>query len=53
MKGTFVLQTNDEHFKQAISEFLFEYCKDNDVHVDIYEMNTVGAIKVMEIVMAK
>ncbi|MFA9459102.1 hypothetical protein ACERJO_20465 [Halalkalibacter sp. AB-rgal2] len=53
MKNTIVLQTDDKDFKHSISEFLFKHCKDNDVHVDIYEMNKVGSIKVMEIVKAK
>jgi hypothetical protein len=53
MKNTFVLQTDDNNFKKAISEFLSKHCKDIDVNVAIYEMNQVGADEVMKIVKEK
>lgn len=53
MKNVFVLQTNDNDFKEAISNFLTKHCKENDVKVAIYEMNEKGAEKVMKIVNEK
>jgi hypothetical protein len=50
MENTFVIQTDDENFKEAVSIFLSKHCKDNDVNAAIYEMTSVGAKEVMRIV---
>jgi len=37
MKYAFVLKTNDNDFKEAISNFLAKHCNENYVKVAIYE----------------
>ncbi len=49
-KNTFVLQSTDENFKEALVEFLSEYCTENEVHAAYFELNQSGSQKVMAIV---
>lgn len=51
LKNTFVLRTDDNEFKQAINGFLSDYCNDKPVNFAVYELNDVGAAKVMDIVL--
>lgn len=49
--SVFVIQTSDTNFKDSLSEFLTEYCKDKGVIVNVFEMNEEGADKVMKVVL--
>lgn len=53
MENVFIVQTNDKKFKEAMSIFLSKHCKDNDVNVAIYEMDTSGGKEVMDIIKGK
>ncbi|QPR69600.1 hypothetical protein I6G82_08450 [Lysinibacillus macroides] len=48
--NTFVIRTDDENFKQAIDQFLASHCDENKVNAACYDLNEVGAKKVMDIV---
>ena len=50
MKNVFVIQTNDEDIKEALNEFLALRCGQNKVDAVVYELNEVGAKKVLQIV---
>ena len=53
LENTFVIQTDDENFKEAIGQFLSEHCDTNKVNAACYDINKEGAKKVMEIVFEK
>lgn len=50
LKNTFVIRTDDENFQDAIARFLSDHCETNKVNVACYDLNEVGAKKVMDIV---
>jgi ABC-type sugar transport system substrate-binding protein len=50
MKNIFVVQTDDENFKEVITKFLTKHCKTKDVKAAVYEMNHTGSEQVMQVV---
>ncbi|WP_342471616.1 hypothetical protein MHH70_12430 [Metasolibacillus sp. FSL H7-0170] len=53
LENTFVIRTDDENFKEEIALFLSNHCTKNKVNAAIYDLNEVGAQKVMQIVFEK
>lgn len=50
LKNTYVLRTDDDNFRKAFDKFLADHCKKNNVNAAVFELNGIGADKVMEIV---
>ena len=50
LNNTFVIQTDDENFINALRLFLSQHCDDNKVNEACYDLNEIGGKKVMDIV---
>lgn len=53
LKNTYVIRTDDIEFRKALDKFLSSHCQYKDVNAAVFELNELGAEKIMEVVYEK